>query len=132
MRARPAHLGAALAAATSAFALSGCGSADGQALALQACAHVDRSLALYAASLKASSPAVSHREQAQAYDQLRAALPLAAMATSNDGRWNALMTTISESARVQEALLTTALRDQCEVAENKGPYSTAVPPAPGQ
>ena len=51
------------------------------------------------------------RRQADA--ELRAALPLAAAANSDDGSWNALMTTISESATVDETHLIPSLKAQC-------------------
>ena len=43
-------------------------------------------------------------------------LPLAAAANSDDGSWNALMTTISEGATVDEGHLVPSLRAQCVVA----------------
>ncbi len=62
----------------------------------------------------------------QADRELRNALPLAARANSADGTWNALMTTISESAVVDEGHLVPALRAQCVLAdanENLNPLS---------
>ena len=53
----------------------------------------------------------------KAEQQLRAALPLAAAANSDDGSWNSLMTTISEGATVDEGHLVPALQAQCVVAD---------------
>jgi hypothetical protein len=107
--------------------LTACSGQSGQALAQQACRHVDLSLRLYRAAERTPSPAVARTKVQQAYVQLRAALPLAAAATSDDGQWNALMTAISESARVSEAQLLTALQDECAVANGT---QQAVPLAP--
>jgi hypothetical protein len=41
---------------------------------------------------------------------------LAAAANSDDGSWNALMTTISEGATIDEGHLVPSLRAQCVVA----------------
>jgi len=77
--------------------------------------------------------ATSLRERA--YLQLREALPLAAEAADANGQWQALMTTVSESNRVPEQYLVTALRAQCAVANasvggEPPPPSSAPPPAP--
>jgi hypothetical protein len=53
----------------------------------------------------------------EAAEQLRDALPLAAQANSDDGSWNSLMTTISESSDVDEGHLLPALKAQCVVAD---------------
>ncbi len=106
-------------------ALGGC-SQQGLALARQACDHVDRSIRLYETSQRSTATS-SATDAAQAYDQLRLALPLAAQATSADGQWNALMTTISESARVDEGHLLIALQAQCAAAESNQP---GIPPEP--
>ena len=82
--------------------LGACSSSGGQALAEQACVHVHHTVA----SLRT-----------KADSQLRAALPLAAAANSDDGSWNSLMTTISESATVDEGHLLPSLEAQCAVAD---------------
>jgi hypothetical protein len=102
--------------AGAAVALSGCGSSahDGQ----QACVHVHRSVADYLLATRNSTPAATAAQlQLEADQQLRDALPLAAAANSDDGSWNSLMTTISESATVDEAHLIPSLRAQCVVAD---------------
>jgi hypothetical protein len=95
--------------------LSACGQQSGEALARQACTHVDLSVRDYELSTNSSlsaSKVVLLRTKADA--ELRAALPLAAAATSADGSLNALMTTISEGATVDEAHLVPALKGQCK------------------
>jgi hypothetical protein len=79
-----------------ALGLSACSTQNGQDLAQQACVHVQRSVSDY---LRAVSPGTAATQAAQlqkkADQELRTALPLAAAANSDDGTWNALMTTIS-------------------------------------
>ena len=108
----------ALSVAGSVVALSACGNGGGQALAQQACVHVHRSVSEYLRSTRASTPpATATQLQKEADQELRAALPLAAQANSDDGSWNALMTTISEISVVDEGHLVPALRAQCVVAD---------------
>ena len=103
--------------AIAALALSACSTQGGQDLAQQACVHVHRSVADYLRAVDPeTSPADSAQLEKEADQQLRDALPLAAAANSDDGSWNSLMTTISESATVDEAHLIPALRAQCVVA----------------
>lgn len=100
--------------------LSGCASSNGLALARKACSDVDRSLSLYQSSEQLPMSSRSEAEQAQALDQLRAALPIAASAAGDDSQWQALMTTLSESTRVPESDLVHALAAQCAVADGNG------------
>ncbi len=103
--------------AGAALGLSACSSQSGQDLAQQACVHVHRSLTDYLRATSAgTSPAAAAQLQKEADQQLRAALPLAAAANSDDGSWNSLMTTISEGATVDEGHLVPSLRAQCVVA----------------
>jgi hypothetical protein len=98
--------------------LSACSNQGGQALAQQACVHVHRSVTDYLDSTRAgTAPATVAHLQDEADQELRAALPLAAAANSADGSWNSLMTTISESATVDEGHLLPSLRAQCVVAD---------------
>jgi hypothetical protein len=115
-------------------ALSACGN-DGTSLAKQACSHIDRSLELLKESGHQSDATKSAQLADQAYDQLRQALPIAAQAAYRDGQWQALMTTVSESNRVPEATLITALQQQCQQADSSAfdqapPPSSIPPPAP--
>jgi hypothetical protein len=115
--------------AGAAVALSACsGAADGQSLARQACVHVHRSVSDYLLATKAgTSPSAVAHLQVEADQELRAALPLAAAANSDDGSWNSLMTTISESAIVDEAHLIPSLRAQCVVADTNTNLNPAAP-----
>jgi hypothetical protein len=100
-----------------ALGLSACSTQNGQNLAQQACVHVNRSVSDYLRAVHPGTPAALATElQNQADQQLRDALPLAAAANSDDGSWNALMTTISEGATVDEGHLVPSLRAQCVVA----------------
>ncbi len=115
--------------------LAACGN-GGVSLARQACAHVDRSIALLDQSARTANPTRSSSLNQQAYVELRQALPLAALAASQNGQWQALMTTISESNRVPEHDLLTALTAQCAVANSSNPGlppppSSVPPPATG-
>jgi predicted small lipoprotein YifL len=104
-------------AIVSVFTLSACGQQGGLDLARQACVHVNRSLADYAQSTRPGTPAARRAQlSAKAAAELRAALPLAASANSDDGSWNALMTDISETATVDEAHLAPSLKAQCLMA----------------
>jgi hypothetical protein len=107
-------IGLGATAAGAALCLSSCGQ-SGQSLAVQACTHVDRSVRDYELSTKANvSASEATRLRTQADAELRAALPLAADATSADGSLNALMTTIAEGATVDEGHLIPALKGQCK------------------
>ncbi len=105
-----------------AIILTGCSQQQGLDLARQACDHVTRSIQLFHESQHATDPATAARLNAQAHAELLDALPLAAEANSDDGQWNALMTTISESARVDESYLVVALTAQCRLANSNEPY----------
>jgi hypothetical protein len=97
---------------------TGCASQDGAALAKQACGYVSSSISLYQSSLTPADKSTSTHLQDQAYDQLQLALQPAALAAGDDPQWQALMTTISESSRVPEGVLVSALQQQCAVAED--------------
>jgi hypothetical protein len=113
--------------------LSACGN-SGQALAQQACSHITRSISLLHQSSASSGSAHAAQLQQEAYLELRKALPLTAEAAYDNGQWQALMTTVSESNRVPESVLIPALTAQCTDAESsnspfgQGPSNT-VPPA---
>jgi hypothetical protein len=112
-------LGLGAVVALSVFGLSACsGQASGRALAEQACVHVHRSVQEFVESTRAGEPAASVTSlQMAAAAQLHAALPLAADATSDDGSWNSLMTTISEISTIDEAHLVPSLKAQCQLAD---------------
>jgi hypothetical protein len=80
--------------------------------------HVHRSVVAYERSIHAGTPATDVAQlQKRAAEELRLAEPLAAAANSDDGSWNSLMTTISESSWVDEGHLVPALNAQCVVAD---------------
>ncbi len=104
--------------AAASLGLGACSNGGGQALARQACVHVDRSIADYVRSDRpGTAPSTAALLLRRADQELRVALPLAAQANSADGTWNSLRTTISEGAVVDEGHLVPALRAQCQVAD---------------
>jgi hypothetical protein len=60
--------------------------------------------------------------EGQAMSTLLAASSAAAQATSADGSWNVLQTTIQEAERVPLARLVPALTRICQVANSTTPY----------
>ena len=60
--------------------------------------------------------------QSNALSELLKATPSAAAATSIDGSWNPLMTTINEAERVPIPDLTASLTRLCRVADSQTPY----------
>jgi hypothetical protein len=113
--------------------LGGCANGHALDLVRQACTHVHRSLALYDQSADAASPAAAQADRASALQELRTALPLAATAAGENAEWQAFMTTLSESSRVPESDLVTALGQQCaDVSTGQGPQAptTTLPPVP--
>jgi hypothetical protein len=60
--------------------------------------------------------------EGRAMSELLRATPKAADATSLDGSWNALMTTINESERVPLKNLVPSLTRLCKVADSTSPY----------
>ena len=105
----------------------------GASSAAAACTHVNRSLDLFRQSQQTTDQARSTALANQAYVELRVALPLAADAAAADGRWQALMTTLSETSEVPEKELVTALMAQCSatnLAAPGGSPPTTIPPPP--
>jgi hypothetical protein len=117
-----------------AVGLGACSGSGGGDLARRACVHVERSVRAWEQSARpGTTPADAARLQRQAADELRSALPLAAAATSDDGSWNSLMTTISEGGTVDESHLIPALRGECVVANanpNVNPQNPGSPQPP--
>jgi hypothetical protein len=114
--------------------LAACGQSGGTTQAKQACTHVGVSLSLLEKASRTGGQSGTALRQ-MAYLQLREALPLAAEAADANGQWQALMTTVSESNRVPEHYLVTALQAQCAVANasvggEPPPPSSIPPPAP--
>jgi len=104
-------------------ALSSCGTGGAVADARISCRSVDKALVLEAQSHQAGlSTARRAQLQAGALSQLLKATPSAAAATSIDGSWNPLMTTINEAERVPIPELVPSLRRLCRVANSATPY----------
>jgi hypothetical protein len=106
--------------------LAACGD-GGASSARQACGHVSTSLAIYKRSVASTDPTQAARLASLANLQLSDALGLAAQAASQNGQWQALMTTLSEQGRVPESDLVGALTAQCAVADSSNPGQ---PPPP--
>jgi hypothetical protein len=107
----------------SALLLSACGSGGALTDARRACHRVGQAIAL---EKKSQAPGLSAAQVAQLTGQAEATLlhasSDAANATSQDGQWNALMTTINEAERVPLAQLEPALTNICKVANSSSPY----------
>jgi hypothetical protein len=96
--------------------LASCSQNSALSLAREACSHVQHSITAYEAGLHTSNALQRRHDLTVATSQLDEAEPLAAAATSANGRWNALMTTLSEFGQVSENHLIHALQAQCAVA----------------
>ena len=105
------------------LSLSACGSGAAVADARISCRSVDKALVLEAQSQRVGLNAARRAQlQAMALSQLLKATPSAAAATSIDGSWNPLMTTINEAERVPIPQLVPALQRLCRVANSSTPY----------
>lgn len=93
--------------------LAACGGSNADSLGHTACLDVQHSIKLYDQSLNSGSSTSSKDLALQATAALRKALQPAAIAGSEDGDWQALELTLSESNRVPERYLVTALTAQC-------------------
>jgi hypothetical protein len=95
---------------------------------------VQASIRAYDAAFEATSHQAAERDLTVATNDLQTAEPLAAQATSADGQWNALMTTLNELGQVDEGHLLVALRAQCALADSNQPdlpnIPTTFPPVP--
>lgn len=114
-------LGASILAAS--LGLSACGSGGAVAQARASCVDVKTALRLDQA---AQAPGLSSEQSAALESKAMAALlratPAAARATSIDGSWNPLMTTINEAERVPIANLRASLTRMCQIANSSTPY----------
>jgi len=105
------------------LSLSACGSGAAVADARISCRSVGKALVLEAKSQRVGLNAARRAQlQAMALSQLLKATPSAAAATSIDGSWNPLMTTINEAERVPIPQLVPALQRLCRVANSSTPY----------
>jgi hypothetical protein len=103
--------------------LSSCGDGGAVSDARLSCKSVHAALSLQKQSEQPgiTSPERS-RLQARAMSEILKATQPAANATSLDGSWNPLMTTINEAERVPLANLVPALTRLCRVADSSTPY----------
>jgi hypothetical protein len=103
--------------------LSACGSTGAVSDARRSCVDVKAALAVHQRSVQ---PGLSSGQvnilNAKAVSDLLKATPFAAAATSIDGSWNPLMTTINEAERVPLANLVASLTRLCKVADSSTPY----------
>jgi hypothetical protein len=112
-----------LALVVASVALSSCGTGGAVTDARSSCVLVKRALALQAQSGESGLSASKRSSlQGQAMSDLLKATPSAAAATSIDGSWNALMTTINEAERVPLNNLVPSLTRLCKVADSSTPY----------
>lgn len=116
-------IGVASALLAAGVTLSACGTGAAVADARTSCTFVTKALALQARSER---PGLSAAEvsslQAAAMSELLKGSSAAAAATSSDGSWNPLMTTIGEAERVPLSDLVASLTRLCQVANSSSPY----------
>ena len=103
--------------------LSACGT---NAHAVAACKQVKVAIAAYEAAM-ASTGAVQTSGVTHAQSLLKRAMGDAGAATSEDGTFNALQTTISESSRVGMGNVVPSLRAQCSQVLDPHPYAPKSP-----
>ena len=103
--------------------LSSCGTNGAVADARASCVLVKRAITIQSQS-EATNLTSTRRDslEGRAMSELLKATPKAADATSIDGSWNALMTTINESERVPLKNLVPSLTRLCKVADSSTPY----------
>jgi len=103
--------------------LASCGAGGAVADVRHSCVDVKLALTLQRRSEQPGLSAAKRNSlQAKALSRLLKATPLAAAATSLDGTWNPLMTTINEAERVPISDLVASLTRMCKVADSKTPY----------
>ena len=117
------RLGVLVSLSVASVALSSCGTGGAVADARLSCQSVHQALALQAHS-EIPGITASRRSalQADAMSALLKATPAASAATSIDGSWNPLMTTINEAERVPLQDLVASLTRLCQVADSSTPY----------
>jgi hypothetical protein len=102
------------------IAMSACSSGGGSdALGHQACVDVSHSIATYEQAAHETAAAAAATRN-RALNQLRNAVRPAALASSSDTDWQALTATLSESERVPENQLISALQAQCAATLSPG------------
>jgi hypothetical protein len=103
--------------------LASCGAGDATSDARRSCVYVKRAIALEARSQQPGLSASRRRGlQGTALSELLKGTSSAAAATSIDGSWNPLMTTINEAERVPLLDLEASLTRLCRIADSQTPY----------
>lgn len=122
--ARLARVAGALVTLTAASVLlASCGNASATSDVRHSCVYVKRALAIEVQSQQPGLTSTRRNElQGNAISELLKATPSAAAATSIDGSWNPLMTTINEAERVPIPDLRAALTRLCRIADSQTPY----------
>lgn len=105
-------LGVAAVALAASLALAACGG-GANASAVRACKGVHLALLAYDRSLVASNPAAAQSDLAQAVRDVAAVQGDAAMANSQDGSYDALMTLIQQAQELPFANVAPALKASC-------------------
>lgn len=103
--------------------LASCGTGGATSDVRHSCVFVKRALSI---ETESQQPGLSTTRrqvlQSNALSELLKATPFAAAATSIDGSWNPLMTTINEAERVPITDLAASLTRLCRVADSQTPY----------
>lgn len=122
--ARLTRLAGVLATLTvSSAVLASCGNASAISDVRHSCVYVKHALTLETRSQQPGlAPARRSKLESDAISELLKATPSAAAATSIDGSWNPLMTTINEAERVPIPDLTASLTRLCRIADSQTPY----------
>jgi predicted small secreted protein len=103
--------------------LASCGTGGATSDVRHSCVYVKRALAIESQSEQPGlSSSRRHELESNALSELLKATPSAAAATSIDGSWNPLMTTINEAERVPIPDLEASLTRLCRVADSQTPY----------
>jgi hypothetical protein len=122
--ARLARLAGVLATlSVSSALLASCGTSSATSDVRHSCVFVTHALAIETQSEQPGLTSVRRNTlQSEAISELLKATPSAAAATSIDGSWNPLMTTINEAERVPIPDLTASLTRLCRIADSRTPY----------
>jgi hypothetical protein len=122
--ARLARLGGVLATLTvSSALLASCGTGSATTDVRHSCVFVKHALTIETQSQQPGLSSTRRNElRSDAINELLKATASAAAATSIDGSWNPLMTTINEAERVPIPDLTASLTRLCRIADSQTPY----------
>jgi hypothetical protein len=103
--------------------LASCGTGNATSDVRHSCVFVKRALSIETESQQPGLSATRRQVlRSNALSELLKATPSAAAATSIDGSWNPLMTTINEAERVPIPDLEPSLTRLCRVANSQTPY----------